>query len=125
MRNGAGTRNPFNIRRKKRKEIGRSGRRSENRLSKVLGGRLTPASGAMDGAKGDIRLSEFLLEAKSTTRDSFSVDYGHLAKIRAESLTNNKYPGLTVSFTTGNGRPRTSGEWVMVPLSVFQELISK
>ncbi len=110
---------------KKRNEIGRAGRSSERRLSKNLGGRLTPASGAMDGAKGDIHLNDFLLEAKSTTRDSFSVDYRQLAKIKAESLANDKTPGLTVSFTTGNGHPRQSGEWVLIPLSTFKELTSK
>ena len=110
---------------KKRKEIGRAGRASERRLSKTIGGRLTPASGAVDGAKGDIRFNDFLLEAKSTTRDSFSVDYRQLAKIKAESLSNDKAPGLTVSFVTGNGVPRQSGEWVLIPLSLFRELTEK
>ena len=110
---------------KKRVEIGRAGRSSESRLSKTLGGRLTPASGALEGAKGDIKLEDFILEAKSTTRDSFSVSYSQLAKIKAESLSSDKAPGLTVSFVTGNGAPRHSGEWVLIPLATFRELTSK
>ncbi len=110
---------------KKRREIGRSGRISERNLAHALGGKTTPASGAMDGAKGDIRLGDFLLESKSTTRDSFSVEYGHLAKIRAEALASDKEAGLTVSFITGNGKSRASGEWVLLPLSVFRELTEK
>ena len=107
---------------KKRREIGRSGRSSESRLAKVLGARLTPASGAMQGAKGDIMLKDFLIEAKSTLRDSFSVQLSQLAKIRAEALSAGKSPMLSVSFCTGNGAPRESGEWAMIPLRVWREL---
>lgn len=57
---------PYLLRRNQHK-IGKPGRKSEQRLTRELGGRGRPASGAMEGAKGDIDLGPILLEAKSTT----------------------------------------------------------
>ena len=52
--------------RRQQHRIGKSGTKSEKRLSKDLGARLRPASGAMEGAKGDMTIGECLIEAKST-----------------------------------------------------------
>lgn len=111
--------------RKKNKRIGDTGRRAENRLSKRLGGRLTPASGAMQGAKGDIKKGDFLIEAKATETDTYRVDYGVLRKIKGESMRGGKNAALAVTFVTGDGRPREDGSWVMIPESLFKELIGE
>lgn len=97
--------------------IGEAGRKSEGRLAKKLQGRQRPASGAMVGAKGDIDLGAVLVEAKSTTADSMTIQLDWLAKITREARAEGKTPMLTVSFVDRAGRPRHFGDWVLVRLS--------
>jgi hypothetical protein len=106
----------------RRGKIGDAGRRSEKLTAKSLGARLRPASGAMEGAKGDMVLPQALVEAKSTTGDSISIKYSWLGKITQEAFGAGKYPALTVTFTDQNGRPVNFGQWVMIPLHVYQEM---
>lgn len=105
--------------------IGTTGRASEKDLSKKLGGRLRPASGAMDGAKGDIVLPDFLMEAKSTINDSLSIKHVWLSKIASEASMDNKQPALSVRFTHGDGKPKNYGDWVMIPRTLFEELTER
>jgi len=111
------------IRRKPINPIGHTGRLSEKRLGKTLGGRMTPASGAMLGAKGDIDLGSVLLEAKSTISDSLSLKFDWLAKISDEARRFGKTPALAISFVSGRGVAFPDGEWVMLPRDVFQEIL--
>jgi Holliday junction resolvase len=117
--------NPF-MKRIEGANIGDSGRASEKRLSKAMGGRLQPASGALASAKGDFKLArntKFLAEAKSTTGDTLKVDLGWLTKITAEALSQGAKPLLTVSFVDSAGKLRGIKEdWVMLPRSAFDEL---
>lgn len=113
--------NPY-LNRKKSKNVGDTGRTSEKNLAKRLGGRQTPASGAVDGAKGDIVLPNSLCEAKSTIKDSIGIQYGWLNKISGEALSQNRFPLLSVVFTTENGNPKPRGSWVMIPEHIFKEL---
>ena len=113
--------NPY-LDRQAKHAIGKAGRKAEKRLGKTLGGRARPASGAMDGAKGDFDLGAFLLEAKSTTGKSMSVQFEWLAKIGREARREGKTPALSVSFVTEDGRPVIDGEWVLVPMHVFKEI---
>lgn len=103
-------------------QIGKAGRASEQKLAKKLGTRLRPGSGAVAGCKGDVMLPKFLMEAKSTTGRSMALDHSWLAKITKEAREEHKDPALAISFTNGNGTPCPAGEWVMVPLRVWQEL---
>lgn len=102
--------------------IGDTGRLAETRLAKTIGARLRPASGAVDGIKGDMSLPNFLIEAKSTTGRSISLQHEWLAKIAVEARNNAKLPALALSFTMGDGRPVPQGEWVCVPLSVWNDM---
>lgn len=115
--------NPY-LDRKAKHSIGKAGRASEKRLTKQLGGRGRPASGAMDGAKGDIDLGEVLLEAKSTTNASMGIRLDWLLKIAHEARSEHKTPALSVSFVNPDGRPILDGEWVMVPRSFWEERLS-
>jgi hypothetical protein len=115
------TDNPY-LERKNKHKIGKAGRRSETRLAKKIGGRQTPGSGNIQGAKGDIKAGQFLIEAKSTQNESYSLTREVLCKIEAEAGRTAKYPALAVSFITGDGRPKSSGEWVAIPLSLFETL---
>lgn len=116
------TENPY-LRRRNKNSIGKSGRKSEKRLNKKLGGEQTPASGALEGAKGDIKKDDFLIEAKSTIHDSFRLDRRILCKISGEALRVDKIPVVCLSFVTGNGKPKVDGEWAMIKLKDFEEYI--
>lgn len=113
---------PF-LKRKSTHKIGKAGRKSEQRLTRQLGGRARPASGAMEGAKGDIDLGTVLLEAKSTTGHSISVKHSWLAKIGKEARSEGKLPALSLSFINEDGSPVMDGEWVMIPMHKFKELL--
>ena len=98
------------------------GRESERRIAKKLGAQLTPASGAVAGAKGDMKLPEFLLEAKSTKNATMSLEHGWLVKISTEALNVQKTPALSVSFVTPEGKATPHGDWVLIPMHLFKEL---
>lgn len=109
------------LRRRAQHKIGKPGRKSEKRLTKKFGGRETPASGAMPGAKGDISFDRILLEAKATTKDSLSVKFEWLAKITREARSENKVPALSVSFVKEDGTAVDNGDWVLVPGWFFKD----
>ena len=100
----------------------RMGYRSEELLAKRLKAFKVPGSGSMDNASGDIEKGDILLEAKSTVHSSFSLKLNHLIKIRNEALGTGRTPALAIVFTTGDGRPRKDGSWVLLPEYVFREL---
>ncbi|MCL4743814.1 MAG: hypothetical protein KJZ83_00215 [Burkholderiaceae bacterium] len=114
--------NPW-VKRRTQHRIGKSGRKSERRLAHQLATRPRPASGAMEGAKGDMDLGTVLLEAKSTTQVSMAVKLDWLAKISKEARSEGKMPALSVSFVKPDGTPLLDGEWVMVPLHKFKEML--
>jgi hypothetical protein len=81
-----------------------------------------PGSGAVDGAKGDIELVEFLIENKTTEHRSFSLKYNWLRKISKEALAVNKEPVLAIQFVDRDGEPIAhDAKWVMIPERVFME----
>jgi hypothetical protein len=108
--------------RRQQHRIGKSGTKSEKRLSKDLGARLRPASGAMEGAKGDMTLGECLIEAKSTINATIGLKHSWLSKIGTEARSEGKTPALIVSFITPDGTPIIDGEWALIPLHKFKEL---
>jgi len=115
--------NPY-LNRRAKHTIGKAGRKSENRLAKVLGARQRPASGALLGAKGDISFDNILMEAKSTTCSSISIKLAWLLKITHEARSEGKIPALSLSFTRPDGNPYPDGEWVALPLHKYLELLS-
>lgn len=100
------------------------GKRYEAKVAKKLGARLQPNSGAMPGAKGDMRYQRWLIESKSTTHASFSIELGHLVKITEEANAKGMNPALLFSFVFPDGRPHPncSSEWVAVPIGLWHEL---
>lgn len=101
--------------------IGEAGRLTESRLTKKLGGRQKPNSGALAGAKGDIEAGTTLLECKSTTARSMKLEHAWLGKIAKEARDAGKTPAIAINFTHGDGRPVPNGEWVLVRLIDFRE----
>jgi len=114
---------PPMLRRAETKDKGVAGRAAEKSLAQRLGGRLTPGSGAIAGAKGDVKVEEFLVENKSSMSDSFSVKKAHLHKVYQEALETAKYPALAFQFVNGDGKSTKKDRWVCIPEAAFQELV--
>lgn len=106
-------------------KIGKVGRDSEKHTAKRLHGKLKPASGAMPSAKGDMELPEFLVEAKSTVKDSIYLKRAWLKKIGQEALGVGKYPAVSITFTTEDGKPRHRGAWMLISEDAFLQLTDK
>lgn len=99
---------------------------AEKHTAQRLNGRLTPASGAMAGSKGDITVgASLLMENKSTVTQTLRLELDWLAKIYREAAAVGKHPALAVNFTTENGEPVRFGNWVMIPETLFKELLEK
>lgn len=120
--------NPF-LERQKLAPKNAHGKKSEAHLAKSIGARLTLASGAVAGHKGDMRHNgegfKVLMEAKSTVTGTLSVQYEWLVKIEKEALAKNSMPALAMSFVTAEGRAKQMGQWVALPLWAYQELMEK
>ena len=111
--------NPFIARQDR--PIGKTGRQAEKNLARRLGAGLTPASGAA-GAKGDMVVGAWLVEAKSTTGDSLGVKYEWLAKISREAGLSGKTPALALTFVDTDGKPLSDGKWVCLREEDFREV---
>ena len=117
--------NPYLERR--RKQLNPHGKKSEKRIAKKMGARLTPASGAMRGSKGDAVMQKkqhkFRIENKSTTSLTLTVDIGWLVKIKEEAMASGELPALTLSFVNADGKTNPNvGDWIAMPLWVFETL---
>lgn len=104
-------------------KIGQVGRKSEDKLAKSLGAKVTPASGAMSSAKGDMVHRDFLIEAKSTVNKSMSLKFEWLEKVTQEALETGKTPALSIRFTDSDGKAVRSGDWVAVPRTIYEEFV--
>lgn len=108
----------------RKRRIGDSGRASEKRVAKSLGAKLRPASGAVEGFKGDMGLDDWLMEAKSTVHDSITIEYKWLGKIASEAMQERgKSPAVTISFVDNTGRAVNFGDWVMVRKRDWERLV--
>jgi len=70
----------------------------EKRLAKSLGGKRQPASGARWGARRDVVLPRFLIEAKTTKATSFSVDLRDLEFLRKQATAAGKTPAYAIQL---------------------------
>lgn len=104
-----------------KRNSGTHGQVAEKRTAKRLAADLTPASGAIDGAKGDMATCDMLIENKATKNASMSLKLDWLQKIAHEAEGKGKQPALAVQFVTTDGKPVRDGAWVMVPEWVFKE----
>ena len=93
----------------------------EQSIADRLGGKRQPASGAMLGHKGDVKLTDFLLDSKETVHASIIISGKDLTKITREADGEGKIPGLVITIERV---PRTvATEWVMIPLDSFGDLL--
>lgn len=63
------------------------------------------------------------IEAKATTKESMGLKLEWLEKIQREANEGGRHPALSVSFVTANGQPRPNGDWMMIPLWLWQEIV--
>lgn len=96
----------------------------ENRLADELGGHRQAGSGSSKYAKGDVKLDRFLIEGKGTKHASLYVKKKWLKKITSEATAKGKYPALAIEIE-GEPDPMTERDWLMVPLSVWKEMLER
>lgn len=72
--------------------------RQERRLAEKVGGKVTPASGALWHQKGDVRSEHFLIEAKTTRNKQYTLKYEDLQKISHEAAISGKTPVFAITF---------------------------
>lgn len=115
------------MRRGNTKDKGVHGRKAESLVSKRLGGQTQPGSGALAGAKGDVKVEssshQFLMENKSSSGDSFSLKSEWLYKINREAVAQARVPALSFQFTDSQGKSDPTDRWVCIPEWLFQELL--
>ncbi len=97
-------------------------KRSEKVLARLLGGRLTPASGGTPQAqcKGDVISDDVLCEVKTTEKNSFSLHYSDLAKVCRQANAVGKAPVFQINFVRESVEVWEETAWVMLPLSIFR-----
>ena len=117
----------------KRRATHTAPRRHEKRVAKVLGGLVTPASGAVAGNKGDVKgvrawLFDFLVECKTTCGNRLPLQAVWLAKVTSEAGPL-RIPALAIRFEADvmarlsqKYGVDTEQDWVMIPLSAFQKM---
>lgn len=101
--------------------IGKAGRKAEKRTLASYGAAPIPSSGAVN-TKGDGALPEFLMEVKSTTKDSLTIKREVLHKITGEAHAVGVEPCLAIVFTDGSGEPRRGESWICITRDLFEEL---
>lgn len=81
----------------------RKSKDQESRVAKELSGRVTPASGAMWGAKADVRNDLFLVECKTTEKISYRLTFNVWHKIYKEAIKDGLRTPV-MSIDTQNGK---------------------
>ena len=80
-------------------------KKQENKVAKELSGKVTPASGALWGAKADVRNDIFLVECKTTGKDFYSLTYDTWNKIYKEAIKDGlRIPVMCIDLNNGKDR---------------------
>jgi hypothetical protein len=69
--------------------------------AKLFGGKRTPRSGGLWFAKGDSKSDKFLIENKTTDKESFSVSVKLWEKINREALLSRRIPMISMEMGKG------------------------
>lgn len=80
-------------------------KKQESKVAKELNGRTTPASGALWGAKADVRNDIFLVECKTTEKDFYSLTFTVWDKINKEAIKDGlRIPVMCIDLNNGKDR---------------------
>ena len=76
---------------------------SEQRAAAVFGGKVQPASGAINrfDLKADIKSAEYLVDDKTTGRNSYGITIDLWRKLSKEAWMNKRKPMMRIEFTKG------------------------
>lgn len=86
-------------------DIRRLSKRQESKVAKELSGKVTPASGALWGAKADVRNDTFLVECKTTEKDFYSLTFNTWDKIYHEAIKDSlRIPVMCIDLQNGKQR---------------------
>lgn len=97
--------------------------KQEKRLAIQLGGKLTTGSGNKD-EKGDVRIKGVArIEAKCTTRGSFSVTKDMLRKIEDAAVSSGELPIIAIDFLDENGK--VTGSVAVMPQYALATLLEQ
>lgn len=83
----------------------RNSKNQESRVAKEVLGKVTPASGALWGSKGDVRNDLFLIECKTTKKDFYSLTFTVWDKIYVEAIKDGlRIPVMCIDLNNGSKR---------------------
>jgi hypothetical protein len=97
--------------------------RHEHRLQWTLRSKTTPNSGALPdiSKKGDLQDGLFVWQAKLTQQNRFTITSDVLMEVCRQASLNGKWAGLVITLEGLD--EHMEKDWVMLPASVFGELI--
>lgn len=82
-----------------------SSKKQERKVASEIGGRTTPASGALWGAKADVRSDVFLVECKTTQNSYYSLTVKVWEKIKKEAISDGiRIPVMCIDLHNGRER---------------------
>lgn len=97
--------------------------KQESELASRAGGKVVRGSGR-GNEKGDVRVKGILrIEAKTTTKSSFSITSEMVSKIELAAVSAGECPAIVIEFLNKSGRP--IHELAVVPMWVLSALTSK
>jgi len=108
---------------KKRTQKQRVNQHEQDLADKLPGGQRQPNSGALPHAKGDVKLDNFLLDSKETEGGLLNVAAVELTKITRHASEAGKTPGMVL--TVKRVPATVPSEWVMIPLTVFAQMVEQ
>ena len=94
-------------------------KKQEERVAKLLGGKVSANSGATGFFKGDIRTKDFLIECKTATKEikSVSIKKEWLLKLNQEKFSMGKSQ-MAIAFDFGDNK-----DWFIISDDLMQWLI--
>lgn len=82
-----------------------SSKLQEKRVANEIGGRTTPASGALWGSKADVKSEQFLVECKTTKNSYYSLNVKTWEKIKKEAISEGlRIPVMCIDLNNGKKR---------------------
>jgi len=81
-----------------RQDHKRRSKLQEARTAKDFRGRVTPASGSQWHSKGDVKTKNWLIECKTTTKQSYSLKVQTWHKIWKEAMSEGRDPLMVIDF---------------------------
>ena len=108
-----------------------AGQEAERRVIKKIGAVPQPASGAFPGMPHDGIKGKYLIEVKSTVKQSIGMKLEWLTDLGNNALMRDKVPALIVVFeellyaSESKVKTRVMEQWVLVPLSDFEKITDR